>query len=69
MRLIFFSFLVFALIPPAVAQEKPAASGKKIFSINITPPPDSSATELEFSDTDLAKANAEQAAQARTPTT
>jgi len=66
MRLIFFSFLVFALIPPVVAREKPAASGKKIFSINITPPPDSSATELEFSDTDLAKANAEQAAQART---
>jgi hypothetical protein len=51
---------------PAFAQQKPAVSERKIFSINITPPPDSSATELEFSDTDLTQATAEQAAQART---
>ena len=66
MRHVFLSFLLLGTIPPVVAQEKPAVSGKKIFSINITPPPETSATELEFSDTDLAKANAEQAAQART---
>ncbi len=66
MRVVFFSFLLLVTIPPVVAKEKPATSGKKIFSINITPPPDASATELEFSDTDLAQANAEQAAQART---
>jgi hypothetical protein len=51
---------------PTFAQEKPAAPDKRIFSINITPPPESSATEIEFSEIDLAKVTPEQAAEART---
>jgi hypothetical protein len=51
---------------PAFAQEKPASADKKIFSIHITPPPESGATEIEFSEIDLAKATPEQAREART---
>ncbi|MFZ5629262.1 MAG: hypothetical protein ACOY5B_09065 [Spirochaetota bacterium] len=66
MRIVSVILLLSVSIPPVVAQEKPAAPDKKIFSININPPPDTSATELEFSEIDLAKATPEQAAQART---
>ncbi|GAB4436649.1 MAG: hypothetical protein OHK0011_19770 [Turneriella sp.] len=66
MRICYPCLLLAIAITPAVAQEKPAVPDKKIFSINITPPPDTSATELEFSEIDLTKATPEQTAQART---
>lgn len=66
MRIVSVLLLLAVSIPPAVAQEKPAVPDKKIFSININPPPETSATELEFSEIDLARATPEQAAQART---
>lgn len=66
MRKRFAFLLLLSNIPPALAQEKPPAHDKKIFSINITPPPDTSATEIEFSEIDLSGATPDQAAQART---
>lgn len=66
MRNSLFCLLLLGAASLQFAQEKPAAPSKKIFSIDIAMPADAIATELEFSEIDLARASREQLAQART---
>lgn len=56
-KLLLSGLLALAAVFTLAAQQSnvPAPPAKKIFSININPPQDAAATELEFSDTDLSQ--------------